>query len=432
MKPLLRKITTSRLLFAKLTKVDKDKRIVEGIASSETVDSEGESVSSKAVEEAMPDFMEFANLREMHQLKAAGNVLQWKITEDGELWIQVKVVDDGAWKKVKEGVYQGFSIGGSKWGDGANVDKVQIDEISLVDRPSNPDSTFSLVKAARTQDPETRGLLLEAVQEKLQKISKDQARLEKIALDLGPDKVQELPDLEKAPNPAETDAAKAAGADNMAKKDELLKRIDTLRKQYEASIALLGDMTKQAEDATDDEKVGELEKTFDEMDKAAQDDAGGAATEEVTKPDTEGAATTTKVEGEDEKKEEVAKAEAAEEEKKEEAEKAARIGNLSKAMGSEEMGKALGNMIEGSMSKAIKPITDRLAKLEKQEDKSLPRPIAKAIVVGKDEDGTDLSKAKAGEEITDTHELMKKIQRGEQLPAANMNKAHGAPETVAR
>lgn|SRR3990167_7574859 len=52
--------------------------------------------------------MKFANIREMHQPSAVGVTKEYSHDEFGT-WVGVKVVDDIAWKKVKEQVYKGFS-----------------------------------------------------------------------------------------------------------------------------------------------------------------------------------------------------------------------------------------------------------------------------------------------------------------------------------
>ena len=85
-------------------------------------------------------------------------------TVDGTgLWLKDKIVDDDAWRKVKEGVYKGFSIGGAVTGrDGGNpaiVTGVELTEISLVDRPANPDAVFALWKGddAGASSPDGRG-----------------------------------------------------------------------------------------------------------------------------------------------------------------------------------------------------------------------------------------------------------------------------------
>jgi len=135
-------------LFATFTKKDDDKRIVEGFATTEAVDSQGEVVKLSAIEKALPGYMKYANVREMHQWSAVGKTIATK-TDDKKkgLWIRAKIVDDQAWQKCKEKVYSAFSIGGKILKKIGNViHELDLNEISLVDRPANPQAVFSLVK----------------------------------------------------------------------------------------------------------------------------------------------------------------------------------------------------------------------------------------------------------------------------------------------
>src|SRR5207248_9466298 len=86
---------------------------VYGIATSEAVDEQGEIVRSNAIRAAIPDYMRFPALREMHQLSAAGPTLEAEVCEDGTTRIVAHVVDPIAVAKVRNQVYRGFSIGGA-------------------------------------------------------------------------------------------------------------------------------------------------------------------------------------------------------------------------------------------------------------------------------------------------------------------------------
>ena len=154
-------------VFSPFVKSDDDQRIVYGIASTATPDSQGGSwqgerydgdlVDTDAIKAALADYMVWANLREMHQAMAAGTVLEAEFVGD-ELRIAARVVDDGAWNKVKKNVYKGFSIGGrvlkavlEKLPDGRvirRILKMALSEISLVDRPANSDARLLLWKGA--------------------------------------------------------------------------------------------------------------------------------------------------------------------------------------------------------------------------------------------------------------------------------------------
>jgi phage head maturation protease len=136
--------------YLEITKVDAEKRMVYGYASTDAVDSQGEIVSKAAIEGAWDDYMKFANIREMHGNSAAGIVKEHAFDDKG-VFIGAKIVDDQAWAKVVEGVYKGFSIGGKKLKDGFDamtktITKMKLTEISLVDRPANPEALIHVFK----------------------------------------------------------------------------------------------------------------------------------------------------------------------------------------------------------------------------------------------------------------------------------------------
>jgi hypothetical protein len=125
---------------------------VHGIASSEVVDDQGEIVRADAMRAAVPDYMRFPALREMHQLSAAGTTLEAEVGDDGATRIVAHVVDPIAITKVRNQVYRGFSIGGRvtqrEAGNPKAITGLVLNEISLVDRPANPEAIFDCWKAA--------------------------------------------------------------------------------------------------------------------------------------------------------------------------------------------------------------------------------------------------------------------------------------------
>jgi phage head maturation protease len=137
--------------YGTIQKVDRERREVAGYASTEAVDAHGEVVKKEAIEAALDDYLEYGNVREMHQLSAVGKAIEATIDERG-LYLVAKIVDNAAWEKVVEGVYKGFSIGGKVLGrdsaDKTVITKIRLDEISIVDRPSNPLTKFDLWRAA--------------------------------------------------------------------------------------------------------------------------------------------------------------------------------------------------------------------------------------------------------------------------------------------
>ena len=142
-------------IYFPIAKVDADKREVWGYASTEARDDQGEIVRREALTVALGDYMKFANIREMHQLSAVGVAKEAGIDDKG-LYIGAKIVDDQAWLKVIEGVYKGYSIGGGVTqrdpADYKTITGLVLNEISLVDRPANPEAVFDYWKAAGGPD----------------------------------------------------------------------------------------------------------------------------------------------------------------------------------------------------------------------------------------------------------------------------------------
>lgn len=150
-------------LFIPITKVDVAKRLVYGIATAEVEDRSGEIcdyASTKPLYEKWSgdiakstDGKSLGNLRAMHGKIAAGKVTEMNLNDEAkQVEICAKVVDDNEWNKVVEGVYTGFSQGGSyvkRWKDELGKQRYTAapGEISLVDLPCLASATFSVIKA---------------------------------------------------------------------------------------------------------------------------------------------------------------------------------------------------------------------------------------------------------------------------------------------
>lgn len=142
--------------FIPLAKIDEEKRLVIGRAVQEVVDRTNEildyATARPAFEKWSSDFntisngLSKGNLRVMHDpKKVAGKVVNLSYDDDDKaIDVVAKVVDDDAWKKVLEGVFTGFSVGGGygrKWKDeatGATRYTPIVTELSLVDNPCIP------------------------------------------------------------------------------------------------------------------------------------------------------------------------------------------------------------------------------------------------------------------------------------------------------
>jgi phage head maturation protease len=190
-------------IFAEICKVNDEERMVYGYASTEALDVQGERVSKDALKAALPEYMKFANIREMHTASAVGVAKSAEIDAKG-LYLAAKVVDDDAWNKVKEGVYKGFSIGGkavSKVDE--TITEMRLSEISLVDRPANPEAVIDIWKADGAEAPAA----IDALAELLNKGDISPERL----LELAKSDKEQAPAAPVTPEPAaDTPAADVA------------------------------------------------------------------------------------------------------------------------------------------------------------------------------------------------------------------------------
>lgn len=153
--------TTLKKIFASLD-VSKTEELddgtikVWGYASAETEDSDGEIITADAMKAALPDYLKWGAVREMHQAKAAGTAITAEVQDDGKTWFGAHIVDSEAVKKVKAGVYKGFSIGGKATErdelNKAIIKGLKLIEVSLVDRPANPEAVLTMYKAETVED----------------------------------------------------------------------------------------------------------------------------------------------------------------------------------------------------------------------------------------------------------------------------------------
>jgi len=135
-------------IFAPIKRVDDDKREIEAYAFvNEVVDGEGGiRLKRSAMEAATPDYMQWANIRRMHQPDAVGVALNVVWDDKGAL-MTLRVEDDDAWNKVKAGVYKGVSVGVRPTVmRGKDINACKWFETSLVDRPKDPDSAFIAIR----------------------------------------------------------------------------------------------------------------------------------------------------------------------------------------------------------------------------------------------------------------------------------------------
>lgn len=127
---------------------------VYGKATDDAIDIDQQICDETWLKEAMPDwFTSGGNIREQHSNIAAGVATDYESKADGH-YITALIVDPVSVKKVETGVLKGFSIGirgprvirDSKAAGGRIVGG-QIVEVSVVDRPANPNAKMVIAKA---------------------------------------------------------------------------------------------------------------------------------------------------------------------------------------------------------------------------------------------------------------------------------------------
>jgi hypothetical protein len=138
----------------KQEKQDDGTLLVYGKATDDALDIDQQICDAGWLDRAMPEwFKTGGNIREQHSNIAAGVAKELDSKADGH-YISALVVDPVSIKKVEAGVLKGFSIGirsprivrDTKAANGRIIDG-QIVEISLVDRPANPNAKLMLAKS---------------------------------------------------------------------------------------------------------------------------------------------------------------------------------------------------------------------------------------------------------------------------------------------
>ena len=143
--------------YAAIIKADKNDDgtlTVYGKATDDSIDMDQQICDPAWLDRAMPEwFKSGGNIREQHSQIAAGVAKEYEAKTDGH-YISALVVDPVSVRKVETGVLRGFSIGiksprvvrDTKAANGRIIDG-QIIEVSLVDRPANPNAKLIMAKS---------------------------------------------------------------------------------------------------------------------------------------------------------------------------------------------------------------------------------------------------------------------------------------------
>lgn len=147
-------MTSTYASIVKYDKNDDGTLLVYGKATDDTLDIDQQICDAAWLDRAMPEwFKSGGNIREQHSQIAAGVAREYEAKNDGH-YITALVVDPVSAKKVETGVLKGFSIGikaprvirDQKAANGRIIDG-HIVEVSLVDRPANPNAKLMLAKS---------------------------------------------------------------------------------------------------------------------------------------------------------------------------------------------------------------------------------------------------------------------------------------------
>jgi pSer/pThr/pTyr-binding forkhead associated (FHA) protein len=257
--------TTSYAAIIKQEKQEDGTLLVYGKATDDSLDIDQQICDAAWLEKAMPEwFKTGGNIREQHSSIAAGVAKELDSKPDGH-YISALVVDAQSVKKVETGVLKGFSIGiraprivrDNKAANGRIIDG-QIVEVSLVDRPANPNAKLMLAKSNGTE-----------VVQMEQFIEKEE---ETPVATTEPTEVTEAEVVEAETAPVEAEEAKA----DMPSKEDALKALEDLRANLMAHEKLCKELGYLEEDDKALEPVGESAEEETEEGSEA-----GAAEEEV-------------------------------------------------------------------------------------------------------------------------------------------------------
>lgn len=270
-------------VFVPLLKVNEEQRLVYGVMAEEVLDNSGEIFD---YDSSKPNFEKWSedayttsdgkskgNLRVMHGSVAAGKLTDISFDDQAKrIECCAKVVDDNEWKKVLEGVYTGFSIGGryeKRWAE--KTDNGQATrytakpvEVSLVDKPCIPTATFQMIKA----DGVVEDRLFKTV------IGEDEMNLE-----YTPTNDELLPVARELAKAANGDDAAWVDFMDAAREELIAKAAEKKPKEEEKPLtgeerkeALEGDAgsDEKSSDASEKEEEEEMTEKSDDMDEETQ------------------------------------------------------------------------------------------------------------------------------------------------------------------
>ena len=148
-----------------IKEASEEQRIIKGIATTQTLDRDGDIVEPSGAEFALPIPFLWQHQRD----KPIGEVIAARVTDKGiEVEIQLAQINesgklkerlDEAWHSIKSGLVKGLSIGfrGKEYAyteSGIHFTKWDWHELSAVTVPANSEATITAIKAAALGQPE--------------------------------------------------------------------------------------------------------------------------------------------------------------------------------------------------------------------------------------------------------------------------------------
>lgn len=150
-----------RVLYAPITRIDKEEWVIEGQATSETLDHYGTVFEYESSKRAFQDWMKRGNIREQHDpKKAVGKALAVEF-DDAQKAIYVRArISKGArdtWEKILDGTLSGFSVGMRPDAKVRYIERAgkqvpvyydtTLSELSVVDAPGSPHCDIAIARA---------------------------------------------------------------------------------------------------------------------------------------------------------------------------------------------------------------------------------------------------------------------------------------------
>lgn len=154
-------MSTTFAYAAEIVKSERDENgdlLVYGKATGPDLDLDGQICDPTWLKSAMPAWMEWGNVREMHQPIAAGIGVELESIGDS-WWLKSKCIDPSTALKIESGVLKGYSVGikspkvvKDASAPGGRIVGGDVVEVSYVDRPCNPTAKMTICKSAPTGD----------------------------------------------------------------------------------------------------------------------------------------------------------------------------------------------------------------------------------------------------------------------------------------